>query len=315
MPNQQEKIERYLNEEMSNSEKNIFEQEMKNSKALREEVALNKDLMSFFKERNIGLEHTLSDLGNEFFNDDKPQNITPPQDADKPIIGKKPFIIPLLLLLFVSIAGLWYFNANSDSEKFEDALFSPSTSVEETEKMINEGMQEQGDSDDVGSEITPEIIEEATESPTKADNLPEDAPTKTEEKPKVDKPMAAAEDKASFKENSILEGLIRENVRSDKSVTVKMPSENYTFTPKNGVATLKFRFTTEAETAIELIIYDNKIDSFEKNYQILSATLQKTSNDELVFNANVSLKNGLYYYVLRKKDTLEIIHISKFFVR
>jgi hypothetical protein len=315
MLNEQEKIERYLDGEMSDSEKNIFEQEIKNNKELLAQVALSKDLRSFFKERNGDLDQTLTDLGNEYFKDVKPQNTTPNADTDKPIDNKARFIISLLCLLIVTIGGFWYFNSGSDSEKVEDVLFSPSTSVKETEKMINEGMEEQGDSDDDGSEAIPEIIEEATESPTKADNLPDDAPIKTKDKPKVDKPIAMVENKADFKENSALENLIRENVRSDKSITVKMPSENDTFARKNGIATLKFRFTTEEETPIELIIYNNQVNSFEKDYQILSTILRKTSNGEFTFNANVGLKNGLYYCILRKKESLEIIHVSKFFVR
>jgi hypothetical protein len=315
MMDEQEKIERYLNGEISTAEKKNFEQEMKKNKALSDEVALSKDLMAFFKERNMGLEHKLSDLGEEFFTDEKPQNTKPHTNNNKSMNNKTRFIIPLLLLLFASITGFWYFNANTNSEKFEDELFSPATSVEEAEKMINEGMREQGDAEEAGSEMSPEIIEEATKPPTNTDNLPDNAPTKTEDKPKVDKPIAIVEDKASFKENAVLEGLIQENVRSDRSITIKTPAENYTFAPKNGVATLKFRFTTAEETPIELMIYDNQRESFEKEHRILSTMLRQSSNDELAFDVNVSLKNGLYYYVLRKKDTSEIVTISKFFVR
>lgn len=313
MLKEQEKIERYLNGEMSSSEKDAFEQEIKDNKDLSEQVALSKDLEAFFKTRNVGLEQTLSDLGNEFFDEDNPQNITPNSDTDKPIANAARFVIPLLLLLFVSIAGVWYFNNDADAEKFEDAHYAPETSVKETEKMINEGMQEQGDPEKEG-EIMPEIIEPSPEIPVK-DEKPKGIPEATE-KPEAEKPMAALEeDKANFEKNAVLESLIRENIRSNEVITVKMPTENYTFKPKNGVTTLKFKIVTTETEPIELIIYDNRIDSFEKNYPILSTILQKKSNDELVFNANVQLEKGLYYYILRKKNTTEIIYISKFFVR
>ena len=315
MLNEQEKIERYLNGEMSNSEKDAFEQEIKSNQTLSEQVALSKDLEAFFKARNVGLEQSLSDLGNEFFDEASPQNITPNSDTDKPTGNAARFVIPLLLLLFVIIAGVRYFNNNTTSERLEDTYYTPETSVKETEKMINEGMQEQGDPEKEG-EIIPEIIETTPETPTKNDTQ-KDAPEKSkDEKPITEKPIAALEeDKANFEKNALLESLIRENIRSNEMITVKTPSENQTFTSKKGIATLKFKVVATETELIELIIYDNRIDSFEKNYPILSTILQKKSNDELVFNANIQLEKGLHYYILRKKNTTEIMYISKFFVR
>ncbi|NJN78406.1 MAG: hypothetical protein HC803_08815 [Saprospiraceae bacterium] len=47
MPNEQEKIERYLNDEMNKTERDTFEEEIKRNKALADKVELNKDLSSF----------------------------------------------------------------------------------------------------------------------------------------------------------------------------------------------------------------------------------------------------------------------------
>jgi hypothetical protein len=320
MLNEQEKIDRYLDGEMSDSEKNTFEQEIKNNKELSEQVALSKDLGAFFKERNIGLEQTLSNLGEEFFNDKTPQNTIPNADTDKPIFSKARFAIPFLLLLIVCIGGVWYFNNNSDTEKFEDALFTPSTSIKETEKMINEGMQEQGDSEKEGGEEIPKTLEEATEMPIKEEKLPNGTPTKSDDKPKENKPMARLDDKASFKENPILESLIRENVRSNEAaLLVKKPTPNQIYKSKRDKIYLEFSGTVNTSANLEFIIYNNLPVSFDKDYKTLLAVLKSEKigdkQFQLTFEGNVELKNGLYYYIVRKKSDFEILYISKFKVQ
>lgn len=312
MLHEQEKIERYLNGEMKDTEKNIFEQEIKNNKTLANNIALAKDLATFFKIRNIGITHTLSKVGNEYFSDEKPKNSTPQVPTDSPSFNNTKFIIPSLLLLVIIISGFWYFNNNNTDDKPAD-MYAPEMSATEAEKIINKGMtDEQGD--DVINKVNEEIQTKKEESEAiEAIDLKKNLPKKE------NKPMATL-DEASFKENLALESLIHENTRSDSQTSITAPSQAQTFQQKNGTVTLGFKGTTKEDESFEVVIYDNKTINFNNNYSLLNAELKKipdATNEEfkLSFNVKIELKQGLYYYVIRKKENTEIIHISKFYVK
>ncbi|NJN78404.1 MAG: hypothetical protein HC803_08805 [Saprospiraceae bacterium] len=112
--------------------------------------------------------------------------------------------------------------------------------------------------------------------------------------------------------------MIRENVRSDSQTSITAPFAGQTFQQKNGMVTLGFKGTTKEEDQFEVIIYDNLSKSFDNDYRVLNAVLKKTPDDKgfkLSFNLKVELKQGLYYYIIRKKDNTDIIYVSKFFVK
>lgn len=316
MLKEQEKIERYLNGEMQNPEKEVFEQEIKNNTDLSDKIAFHKDLLSFFNSRNVDLEETLSNLGNEYFSDEKPIKPVPDAIKNSSFTNNKRFIIPLLLLLIVIIGGFWYFN---DSDEPVD--ITPSMSTSEAEKIINEGMiDEQGK--EVINEIEENIPTEIKETKETEEDLKTDPPkfdideikgaTKQE-----DEPMAIL-DKSNFQENMALESLISENLRSDTNISVNTPAKGQRFEQKDGIVALSFNGTTSKNDKFELIIYDNKAENFNNDYSILS-TMLKTTPDENTFNVSfnvmIELKKGLYYYIIRRKDEAQILHISKFFIQ
>jgi hypothetical protein len=320
MLNEQEKIERYLNGEMNDAEKSVFEQEMKNNKVLSDEVALTKDLADFFKDRKIGIEHTLSNLGNEYFTDEKPakpNNSTPHAVTDSPSFNNARFIAPALLLLVIIIGCFWYFN-NTDENPAD--MYVPEMTATEAEKIINDGMLDEQGNEVINNENTAPKIEEnqQIEPIDSKKEIPKLEIEEIKETPKKEEKPMATLDEANFKENSVLESLIRENVRSDSQTSITAPFKGQTFQQKKGMVILNFKGVTTEEDQFEVVIYDNKITNFNNDYRVLNALLKKTPDDDgfkLSFNLKVELKPGLYYYIIRQKDNPEIIHISKFLVK
>jgi hypothetical protein len=315
MINEREKIERYLDGKMSPTENDSFEEEMENNPLLSDAVTQNKDLLSFFNNKNVDLEQTLSNLGTEYFTNEKATDPTPYTAADAPFKNRIRFVISLLSLLIVIIGIFWYFNT---ADKKPTDINTPSMSTTEMEKIINDNMlDEQGgdvinnSEDNTPIEIEPEVIDSKT-NPTDFDI------NETENPPKKEGQPIANLNEASFQENTVLESLIRENVRSDSQTRINAPIQGETFQRKNGMVILGFNGTTEAASQFELIIYDNSPKNFNNDYQVLNAMLKKTSNNDsfqLSFNVKVELKPGLYYYLIRTKEAAEMVYLSKFYIR
>lgn len=76
MFSEQEKIDKYLNNEMNTAELQAFRNEIKHDPKLAETVALNEDIMAFFKERSVHLSKEASTIFDEMSNEST--FITPP---------------------------------------------------------------------------------------------------------------------------------------------------------------------------------------------------------------------------------------------
>lgn len=69
MFSEQEKIDKYLNNKMTVAEQKAFRNEIKHNPKLAETVTLNKDIMDFFKERNLNRNSEKSTLHDEVCNE------------------------------------------------------------------------------------------------------------------------------------------------------------------------------------------------------------------------------------------------------
>ncbi|NJN78405.1 MAG: hypothetical protein HC803_08810 [Saprospiraceae bacterium] len=105
----------------------------------------------------MGLENTLSNLGNEYFSDEKPPNPTPHAITDSPSSNNARFIIPLLLFLILIIGGFWYFN-NADENPAD--MDVPEMTATEAEKIINDGMLDEQGNGVINNENTTPKTEE-----------------------------------------------------------------------------------------------------------------------------------------------------------
>lgn len=304
---QDKKIEEYLNGEMSNDERQAFEAAIKNDAELAKEVTFQKDLMQFFEERNPDLERKLSELSNEFFED----------DADINSNKKKYFnwiFLVVGLVLLSALGGYIYIN-NSNSRQFDVS----SSSYIDAEKAINEGMEyDNGNEDsftmfeeDEKQQTQQQEIEQDTEQESIEENTNMDSDDITEKSP----PPMAKVDIENYKVNPMLEGIIRENVRSDrKNFEIIFPRKNQTFYPKNGIINFRLKGNSSIERNVQVVLYDNKESSFLNDQYVLS-TSKDLKNGDFSFSINIELKNGLYYYVMQEKETGKILHVSKFDIK
>lgn len=333
MLKEQEQIDKYINDEMTSSERIAFEKEMQNNKELAESVALNRDLAQFFKERNPILEQTLSSLGNEYFKEDVPVAVTVPEassDTIPPPSSSKGFrwILPVFLLGLVGIGGFWFLNQNG-GEPMQDANImnaSPVLSPEDAEQLIEEGMLEEGggEADMIKNAADEDFLKDVDDNSKVKEPLfnikgeNEKSKKEKEKSKKKDKPIAKVDNKV-FKQNRMLESLILENVRSgEESATIYSPSKGYTYRLNGKEINLKIKGSTNIESDLELVVYDNNPANFDKDFKILKSRINKANKDDeykLSFNANVELPQGLYYYIIRTKDDEKVVYISKFYVR
>ena len=257
---QEKKIDQYLNDEMSEKERQAFEVAIETDAELAKKVAFQKDLTQFFKERNPDLERTLSELGDEFFID----NNEPPSSDKKSSNNKFWMFLLLGMALVTAVGGFFYFNNKGNQPQFDDFYSNPI----DAEKAIEKGMLEDGGSEGtIINEVTNPKIDEEEDNEEEVDNEDEEK----ENTPKSSPPMASV-DKENYQPNPMLEGIIRENVRSDgNNFSITSPKLGQTIISKNGIVNLKLKGNSDSERKIKVVLYDNKELSFSNGQYILSS--------------------------------------------
>ena len=297
MLNEQEIIDRYFNDEMDKVEREAFEKAMENDAELAKTVALNKDLMTFFQERNPKSKRKITTSSDKFLAKTLEPNIAPSTDIRsiqciKWSIG----IVSLLIVSFFVIRLSPISQSQSQDTEHSDMgvenVTSHTTQHEgETEAvLINEQPQEQ-------------IQEERKPNPEAID----------ENQSKGNNPIAVT-DLEKFMPNAVLENLIGENVHSFKGGTsITFPKTGYSFVPKNKITDFSIKGTVSDNQSIDIIVYDNQPESFTNNKPVL-LTSKVLKPGSFSYNLSIELKPGAYYYIIRNKETTSIIHISKFFV-
>ncbi len=300
MLKRQEKIDRYLDGKMELSEQLAFEEAMKNDATLAEDVALNKDLAIFFKQKNVELEKSLSELGKEYFSD-----ILPPNTKKR--TPNKLYVAGVMMFIFLlSSAGFLYF-------------MTPKKNISEIEKPTQENVETLQSIDKTLIEVGKE--EKDNLKPVPNSNIPENNPIfqPSDKKTKnTEKPIAKIN--TAFDENPLLENLISENIRSNEiKIVMNEPKKEFIYKRKDNHIFMVLSGTTTTNEAVELVIYNNQTSNFEKNYTLLTTNIKSTPTEnnqfELSFNAKLTLKTGLYYYILRTEKTNNVLHIAKFYVK
>jgi hypothetical protein len=287
MDSQIENIIRYLDGKMPKNERIAFEESMRKDEILRQEVDFQRGFHGFLERRKPTLEQELSNLGDEFILN--------------PTGGRKSLSIwwfSAILLLLVMSLYLFYFS------KKETTPESIPTNIE-----IQESPIEEIDSIDEGSNNIPK------------ENTPEEEPAnkKTEEKSKIiNQPIAALE--ADYKRHPIMEDFIQDDVRdasNEDTISVTSPLMNATF---KSIAEISFLLTgaTNVKPDYRIIIYSNRSYDIENDYRILNKVItgkKKNSGEyQFRFNAQIPLPKGLYYLMIKKDGSRNILYTSRFSV-
>lgn len=290
MDDQLDNIIKYLDNEMSKNERIDFENRIRKDKALAQEVEFQKGLYEFLKREQPELEQKLSDLGDEFIIEKQ----------------KKKRVIPfwiIVSILFLALLTIGYF-AFFKQEKPIHPL-PPPPEIEEV--IPNDEIEEL-------REDTQDVIEPKNKIEKPNPTLP----STPEESIPEEQPIAFLDEKA-YERNPMMEEIISANYRTDEqgdTITIVAPkadaviaySELISFTVKGSSST---------HNKCQIIIYSNRDFDIENDYKTLDASVDGQLIDDLYqfdFNSNLALEKGLYYLVIRKGGSRDVLHISRFTV-
>lgn len=277
-------IDRYLNDEMSIKEQEIFENKVQKNQKLSEKIELQRDITEYVQSGKMQLAKQLEILGNRFFIEKK----------RSPSFNKFWLILPALVLF----GGMtWFFQEKGNKstaipiKKNLETKIPSAVPIDTAKKTIK----------NTPTLTPPDEIKEKEK---------QTAPTKV----KKQKPIASI-NPADYKTNPFLESLLKETVRSASFVTTikKLPTGK--IIKKNNTIPLNISGSSTAKMPYQLIVYSNKVFDFEKDYPLFKKELLGTKKGQIYYfdyKVNLNLEKGLYYSILKEKTNNEILSLSKF---
>lgn len=285
--NQQERINRYLSQQMDAAEKAHFEAEIAANSDLSESVDLQRDIAVFFKERIPELEAILAEEGAQHFK----------EATSKDNFSQWKWLLSLLVIPLGLI--LWWQFANNRviPSQTLPPIIEKST-LENNAPFIVDTISD-----------TPPLLKE--QSPKKPlDKQPDTSPKSTNKKE-----LIASANPVDFQRNPVIESIMAEQVRAKGSLTqLKTPTKDTIFLFHQNIP-FKVSGTTTIAPPYTLSIYSNRVFDFENDYKVLSSSLagtQQNENYRFSFNASIPFPRGLYYLFLQSEQEEEILYISRF---
>lgn len=291
--NQQQNIDRYLNNEMLEAEQTAFETELQNDEALRHEVAFQRGFVGFMGRYRPSLEDKLDALGSEYI-----------LDAPK----KKSYILWVILGVLLLCAILFYTISSNKKTSTIDVNTNSKSTIEIPEE----------------APIQIPIIEKDTIESNEENLIPStpknDKIKSTEESQKFDNQPIASIDESLYERNPNMELLLQGTVRANNDVqllTIVEPVNDAVITTKN-LTNFSINGTATTTLNYDIIIFNNKDFNINNNYPILKIagkSIQELSENKIKFNAKLLLEKGLYYLIIQRENSRDILHISRFEVR
>ncbi|MEL6659136.1 MAG: hypothetical protein AAFR36_21925 [Bacteroidota bacterium] len=281
----QEKIERYLANELSPEEQEALEQRLAAEPELRESLSLYRATQEFFQRRNPALEATLEGMGRRYISN------TP---------WYRRWWLAMLLGL-VAVGGVYYVWPNLTEPKRQPATMAPVPSPHAP-----------ADAPD----LAPTDFENKDVLPTSTPSAPlppeSDAAPQAEPSPPASLPPIAQATPADYTPNTDLEELFGTIVRSTDFFVVDSPEAISTLDLAQTSWSLNAR-TTISKT-LELRLYSNASNDFYEDRRISTKVLQATgSSDTLNINQDLPTPEqaGLYYWLVLEQETEEIRAVGK----
>lgn len=294
--NTYQKIQRYLDKELTGKELEDFKKALKSNKNLAQEVTLQKDMAELLA--------------------DSPENelrknlqmLSAQVDEDPSKTGF-PFKHLLWIIPIALVAG-WFFFSSRNATPTETVIIPP---INKEEPQPIETKPENNASP---AKETSQEKEESTvpERPTQNDQ-----PKKKEAAPSP-RPIAA-----NFEPNPSIEFLISNNLRaSDFEFTVEKKQDNIKLSAPSNPFKFQFAATIKSEQDLseqdfKLHLFSNKKADFE-NFQTLSTfglplEVQTDNTYQFELQQTLNLPPGLYYYIIEDLAEEKIYFVEKFEVR
>lgn len=272
----EEKIERYLRNTMSESEKSAFQFELMRDKSLREELAMMRRLQKALV-----------------------------AESRRPAQGGSRWSPWWLLTLFLLPAAYFFFNGENETTL-------PST--EPIEKVVPPTSPEDKKEEEKKEEEELPIEEEKSIEDILKPSQKEDKSTEAE----IKQPIALA-DPADLVPNPLFEQMMT-GVRSNQMIiNSNSPNKNATLKWQQNLSiTFQGEIETGEKPILNLLIFSNKKEDYENwNYFVqTAATIEKTDAGFTYFaQPTLSIKRGLYYYILENEETEEPVLTGKFTIK
>lgn len=296
-------IQRYLDDQLGPEDREAFEREMKANAELAREVELNREMKTFLADTPENeLRRNLQLLG---------------EQAQEPKTGLSGgwwrwlvFILPLVLISW------WLLRDSQENSRVESVVpqeETPAPAVNQDEDVTPPPQEKTDPKQEDAKTIPAPETQRSKETET-----PPEKPIQATDKDRG--PIAANVDPLPA-----LELLIDNNVRSDDFQWVDTNPPPDVSQPSPGAA-FSFRFsgtlTSEANLAekeFQLHLFSNAPDAFAAFDPLFSFPLTVEGTPEATFQVDfqktLTLRPGLYYYLIEEVATERIFWVGKFMVK
>lgn len=286
----QEKIDRYLSEQMNQQELEAFEQEIKQDEDLAQSLALQEELVQFFDTREPALEAELSSLGEQYMVVEQKKS------------GVPPWLLVLVGSMITILIGCYVFFKPSSSLSLQQESQSPT--------LLDDSLNIET--------ITPPHQEKKLDTvPVSPEETKLNIPNIKQKKTSSEPPPIASIDPDKFKLNTSLEALVREKYRNNINFNLSFPKQDTVFRFQKNVPLL-IQGTTNVSPPYELLVYTNRPFDFDNDYPVLKQLITGIERDDLYyfdFEANIPFDKGLYYLMIRTQEDSKMLSISTFMVK
>jgi hypothetical protein len=301
-----DRIQRYLDQEMSVEEARAFEGAMAEDEALAKEVALNRDMQAMLgKSPENELLTNLEILSGEV--EDIPSSSG---TSWRPLL----WFIPVVLFI-----GWLVFAPGSDNDQ-ESQVQTP---VEQPENVPSLDESTSPEEAPIQEEETEEVEAKKEVTPVPPDEAKKpEIPTKPIKKQtQKSQPIAAAD----FEPNPSLDFLIANNVRNIETVlTVQQQQQDIKLAKAGDEVPFELKAQFESEVNLsdknfKLHLFSNKKADFDNFEPMFTFDLSLLPGDENIYKVaisqNLNIQPGLYYYLIEDYETEKIYYVEKFEVR
>jgi hypothetical protein len=301
-----DRIQRYLDQEMSVEEARAFEGAMAEDEALAKEVALNRDMQAMLgKSPENELLTNLEILSREV--EDIPSSSG---TSWRPLL----WFIPVVLFI-----GWLVFAPGSDNDQ-ESQVQTP---VEQPENVPSLDESTSPEEAPIQEEETEEVEAKKEVTPVPPDEAKKpEIPTKPIKKQtQKSQPIAAAD----FEPNPSLDFLIANNVRNIETVlTVQQQQQDIKLAKAGDEVPFELKAQFESEVNLsdknfKLHLFSNKKADFDNFEPMFTFDLSLLPGDENIYKVaisqNLNIQPGLYYYLIEDYETEKIYYVEKFEVR
>ncbi|MFK7934814.1 MAG: hypothetical protein AB8G22_15000 [Saprospiraceae bacterium] len=284
-----DKIDAYLQGQMTQSEQTAFKAAMKKDTELAEAVALHRDLQQMLGEQPVNALR---------------KNLTTLEAGDYPDAKNSNWWTIAAIIGLAIIASVWWMMSVEGE--------MPRTSSTTTEMPIEQPAETESSplqpSDKIDNNTTPSI-----EIPMQEEAEPEQQKESTKKSQPKSQPIAAAD----FTPNPNLEFFIANNYRSDAAIQLSAKPPAKSANPLFQLRLTGELITTQSDLKnIQIHLFSNDPLAFTEFQPllILPIELNNVTEEKSTFAIDklMELKAGLYYYLIENVKTEEVLFVDKF---